>query len=284
MTPRSGNSEAGRTPGRRRVPRRALAVVLSVAAHLALIPVVLTAARQSPVPLPEFAPPPVIVELVQPPPPPPPAPSEPPPGPKADPAPPSPEAAAPEPPRPAPVRPPPRPRPARLTPPAPVEPLPAAASPPAPPAPPVFATVGEGELAGATVAGRGSGSGGGAGAGGGGGGGGGGSGGCDLVRDLQEALRADADVRTAVSQAHRATGSGRALLVWDGDWTRNPGQAGKGLAGVRQAIALEVAFAPQACRQQAMRGLVLITFSDTPGGPRIVLGRGSWRWTDLLRG
>jgi hypothetical protein len=76
--------------------------------------------------------------------------------------------------------------------------------------------------------------------------------------------------------------AGQALLVWDGDWRQNPGQAGKGLAGVRQAIALEVAFAPLACRTQPMRGLVLVTLSDGPGGARVALGTGRWRWSDLL--
>jgi hypothetical protein len=100
-----------------------------------------------------------------------------------------------------------------------------------------------------------------------------------MVRRLQEALRADPEVRAAVGAAHRAVGPGRAVLVWDGDWIQTPGQAGKGLAGVRQAIALEVAFAPEACRRQPMRGLVLITFA---GGPRVAFGRGNWRWSEML--
>ena len=83
-----------------------------------------------------------------------------------------------------------------------------------------------------------------------------------------------------MAEAHGAAGR-RALLVWDGDWVQTPGQAGKGLAGVRQAIALEVAFAPEACRRQPMRGLVLISFA---GGPRVVFGTASWRWSQLLGG
>ncbi|HYC73936.1 MAG TPA: hypothetical protein VEC04_03755, partial [Brevundimonas sp.] len=163
-----------------------------------------------------------------------------------------------------------------------VEPLAAAVAAPAP----VFATVSDAQLAGAARAGSGSGQGAGQGAGQGSGPGSGsgarGEGsGCDMIGRLQEALRADAEVRAAVAEAHRAEGRGRALLVWDGDWIQTPGQAGKGLAGVRQAIALEVAFAPEACRRQPMRGLVLITFA---GGQRVVFGRGSWRWSEMLGG
>jgi len=280
-------SETGRRgQDRRRTGRRAGATVAAVLAHLALLPV-LFAARGDPGALPMAVEPPVLlVELVPPPPPPPPpvppvAPKDPPPGPKAQAAPPS------GPPRPGPaVRPatppPPRLRPARPTPRR--APVPLAVAPRTPPEIPM-PTIGDAQLAGATRVGAGLGGGGGAGGGGGGGGGGGAGtgGGCDMVRELQNALREDAEVREAITRADRAAGQGRALLVWDGDWRQTPGQSGKGLAGVRQAIALEVAFAPQACRREAMRGMVLITMSDAPGAARLALGTGSWRWSDLLQ-
>ncbi|HYC98838.1 MAG TPA: hypothetical protein VEB62_12875, partial [Brevundimonas sp.] len=183
---------------------------------------------------------------------------------------------------PAPPRPAPRAARVVATPPPEVEPLPAAVAAPVP----VFATLSDAQLAGAMTAGSGSGQGPGSGQGTGQGSGGGpgpdGAGaGCDMIGRLQDALRADPEVRAAVAEAYRAGGQGRALLVWDGDWIQTPGQAGKGLAGVRQAIALEVAFAPEACRRQPMRGLVLISFA---GGPRVVFGTGRWRWSELLGG
>lgn len=144
---------------------------------------------------------------------------------------------------------------------------------PGPPEPDVV--LGEAALAGATTAGFGSGSGGD-------GAGGGGGGSCDMVRRLQDALRKDPEVRTAVSSAHRPLGGGKAILIWDGEWMRSPGQEGKGLAGVRQAIAMEVAFAPDACKARPMRGLVVISFADSPGAPKLALGGGDWRWTELL--
>lgn len=161
-------------------------------------------------------------------------------------------------------------RPPALPPPPTVAPLPAT---PAPPAPVVLATLSDAELAGARTAGAGGGGGAGAGTGGG--------QDCDMVRRLQDALGRDPEVRAAVAGA-RATSAtaGRALLVWDGDWVQSPGQAGKGLAGVRQAIVMEVAFAPAACRAEPMRGLVVLTL-DAPAG-RLALGAGRWRWSDLL--
>lgn len=263
-----------------------LAGAISLTAHLAVLLPVLFAQRGVPPVWVTPAPPPsVMVTLIRPPPPPPR--SEPASGPAADPQPPAgpkaptpaapPAKAGPRPPAPAS-----RPSRAPVPPPPDVETITARA--PASPAP--MATLSDAQLAGATVAGPGGGVGGRGGGGGTGGAGGfgAGDGGCDMVRWLQDALRDDPEVRAAVTRAQGEVGPGRALLVWNGEWIRNPGEAGEGLAGVRQAIAMEVAFAPQACRAQPMRGLVLIRFSDAAGGPRLVLGKGAWRWGDMLRG
>lgn len=170
-----------------------------------------------------------------------------------------------------------------------VEPLPASPAPPGPPLP----LLGAAQLAGAMTAGPGSGGGDGDGPGGGGSGAGAGSGSgngagasggrCDMVRRVQDRLRRTPSVRTAVSEAGRAmNASGRAILVWDGDWLQSQGQSGKGLAGVRQAIALEVAFSPPECKTQAMHGLAVLSIEDGPGSARLALGKSSWRWSDLL--
>jgi len=138
-----------------------------------------------------------------------------------------------------------------------------------------MAELGDSQLAGAITAGSASG--------GGGDGSGSGGPGCDMVRRLQNALRRDPDIQAAITQAHRLAGAaGRAIMVWNGDWIRSPNQDGKGLAGVRQAIALEVAFAPKACRAQPIHGLVLISLNDAPGSVGLALGAGDWRWSDLL--
>ncbi|WP_238537091.1 hypothetical protein [Caulobacter sp. AP07] len=204
---------------------------------------------------------PIVVALVAPPPPPPP-----PPPPKV----PTPKAQAPAAAPPAPAESPPRSRlkPVRRPPPPDVEPLPASEIPtPAP----VFG-LGEAELAGARTAGSGAG----------GGGAGGEGGGCNMVRLIQDGLRKNPRIQSAIARAHPdAVAAGKAIMVWDGDWMRNSGEEGKGLAGIRQAIAMEVAFAPEPCRADPVHGLVLISLNDGPRSVRLALGTGRWRWSDL---
>ena len=107
--------------------------------------------------------------------------------------------------------------------------------------------------------------------------GGGGSGGCDTARMVQQALRADALVRTAVADARR---QGKAIMMWNGDWVRSGAQEGKGLSAVRQAIMWKVAFSPESCRNETMHGTVVLSLAD--GGTRFAIGADSWRWSDLL--
>lgn len=266
--------------------RRTLGIILSLGAHLALVPLVFLATGHPP----DFSPQaeeiaPLIITL------------EPPPLPRvADPAP-EPDKAAsggspppsPAPPAPAPVATPdPKPRP---TPPPAVHTRAARPAPPdvptivANPGPPAitFVGVGDRDLAGAAVAGSGHGTGAGTGTGSGNGSvDGSGSGGpCDMVQRIQDALRDDARIRQTAAAAQGTLGANQALLMWNGDWLLSPGQEGKGLAGVRQAIAVEIAFSPPACRHQAMRGYAVISLGDAPGSPRIALGAAHWRWSDL---
>jgi hypothetical protein len=109
------------------------------------------------------------------------------------------------------------------------------------------------------------------------GGGGGGGGGCEMARLVQQALRRDPMVHSAVARADRA---GKAVLLWNGDWVQSGAEDGKGLSVVREAILWEVGFAPAACRNTPMHGLVVLSLAD--GGTRFAIGSGSWRWSDLL--
>ncbi len=151
--------------------------------------------------------------------------------------------------------------------------------PAAQPSGPAAISLGAGDLIGAAVAGSGRGAGSGTGSGSGSGSGSGGD--CDMIARLQRALRDDPEVRDGLVRARRDLPPGRTPLLWNGAWLRTPGEAGEGLAGVRQAIAVEVAFAPPACRSQPMRGLVLLTLADGPAAPSVALGTGAWRWSDL---
>jgi hypothetical protein len=134
------------------------------------------------------------------------------------------------------------------------------------PAPDTFSDVlNESDLAGAASAGEE------------GAGGGGGGGSCDMARAVQQALRRDPLVRTAVEDANRR---GKAIMLWNGDWVRSGVQDGKGLSAVREAVMWEVAFAPESCRNRQVHGLVLLSLAD--GATRFAIGSGDWRWSDLL--
>jgi hypothetical protein len=100
---------------------------------------------------------------------------------------------------------------------------------------------------------------------------------CDMARRLQNALRKDPLV-----QAEVAGSSGKAIMVWNGDWVRSNGEDGKGLAAVREAILWEVGFAPAACRAQSVHGLVLLSLGPSSGSVRLAVGQDEWRWSDLL--
>ena len=243
------------------------------------------ALARPPEPTPE--PRPILVALIPPPPPRPQPPPEPEPagapeGPAENDT--SPPAAA-TPPAPAPKLAPPAPPPRQARPaprPPEIPPLPV---PPAPKAP-TYALLTAAETAGAATVGQGPGGGssgtGSSGAGTGDGTGGGGAS-CSMIARLQTALRKDPRLRATVAEASAVAGArGRALHLWDGDWVQTPGQAGKGLAGVRQAIAVEVAFAPEACRRDPVQGLVVLSLADGPTAPRLALGEANWRWSDLL--
>lgn len=262
---------ADRRGARARRRRRLLAAPISIAAHLGIA---LAIYQARPEPMRIYEEQPIALSLVEPrllvPPPPPPPLHEPDPAPEvSDPAPPSPPSADAPSPTPSPDKPRPL-RKARLAKAAPSDVVPLFAGKAQTDAVGVALTsepgngLSDGQIAGARTAGS-----------------GGAGGGCDMVELLEKALRRDPEVQAAIAREH-AVLSGKAINIWAGDWIRGSGQEGKGLAGVRQAIIMEVGFAPAACRNETVQGRVLISLADRPGAPRIVLGSGAWRWSQLL--
>ena len=96
-------------------------------------------------------------------------------------------------------------------------------------------------------------------------------------------LRKSPTVQAVVAKAHGSEWSqGKPIWVWNGDWIQTPGEAGNGLAVLREAMAWEIGFAPQACRAEPERGMVVISLNDAPGSPRLAVGGGGhWRWSEL---
>ena len=97
-----------------------------------------------------------------------------------------------------------------------------------------------------------------------------------MAQRLQDVLRRDPLAQAAVARL-----DGKAVMIWNGDWVWLPGEDGKGLAAVRQALMWEIAFAPSSCRNETMHGLVVISPRGA-GSARLAMGLGEWRWSDLL--
>jgi hypothetical protein len=116
-----------------------------------------------------------------------------------------------------------------------------------------------------------------AGAGGDGAGGGGPGGGCNRASRIQAALRRDPLVQASIASL-----PGKAIRIWNGDWIWLPGEDGKGLTAVRQAMMWEIAFAPEPCRKALMHGWVLFSPAGGHGSARLAVGGPNWRWSDLL--
>jgi hypothetical protein len=98
-----------------------------------------------------------------------------------------------------------------------------------------------------------------------------------MARRVQEALRRDPLVQAAIAPL-----GGKALMIWNGDWVWLPGEDGRGLTAVRQAMMWEIAFSPSECRGQTMHGLVVLSPNETAGSTRLAVGGSVWRWSDLL--
>lgn len=106
---------------------------------------------------------------------------------------------------------------------------------------------------------------------------------CDMLARLAEAIRNAPQVQAAVAELSRnADAVGRALVIWDGAWITTAGQDGEGLAGVRQAVSVTVAFAPAECKAEPVRGFVVVDLAEGADAPRVALGKPHWRWNDLL--
>ena len=98
-----------------------------------------------------------------------------------------------------------------------------------------------------------------------------------MAARLQAVLRRDRLVHAAV-----AGYTGKAIMVWDGEWVWMRGDIGRGLTAVRQAMAFEIAFAPAECRATQVHGMVVFSLNEAQGPVRIAVGSGDWRWSDLL--
>lgn len=105
---------------------------------------------------------------------------------------------------------------------------------------------------------------------------------CQLAEWLQQALQQDTGVQLALEKIPRPARSvSNALMLWDGHWVEAP-DAARGTSLIRGALQSGIQSAPEICRDELMRGPVLITLVDETGSTLLAVGSGEWRWADLL--
>lgn len=106
---------------------------------------------------------------------------------------------------------------------------------------------------------------------------------CQLTQWIQGALQQDAAVRAALSAIPREARSlANAIMLWDGRWVESRGVSALQATPIREAIIVGVLTAPAACRDEAMRGPLLIAVPDRFGTTLLAVGSGVWKWSDLL--
>lgn len=106
---------------------------------------------------------------------------------------------------------------------------------------------------------------------------------CQLTQWIQDALRQDDSVREALSAIPREARSlANAIMLWDGRWVETATMSAGQVLPIRDAIILGVRTAPAACRDEEMRGPLLIAVPDRFGTTLLAVGSGAWRWSDLL--
>ncbi|WP_309643920.1 hypothetical protein [Phenylobacterium sp.] len=106
---------------------------------------------------------------------------------------------------------------------------------------------------------------------------------CQLTQWIQGALREDATVRAALSAIPREARSlANAIMLWDGRWVESASMSARQSAPIREAIILGVRTAPAACRDETLRGPLLIAVPDRFGTTLLAVGSGVWKWSDLL--
>ena len=106
---------------------------------------------------------------------------------------------------------------------------------------------------------------------------------CQMTQQVEAHLQVDPTVDPALQAIPRQARSvANAIMLWDGAWIV-PGSQRETTArtALRTAILAAVAEAPEDCRTQTVLGPRLIAVPGVTGSTLLVLGSGTWRWTDL---
>lgn len=106
---------------------------------------------------------------------------------------------------------------------------------------------------------------------------------CQLTQWIQAELSADPTVAGALASIPRAARSvANAIMLWDGAWIETRAVSPSQIEPIRHAVILGVRNAPPACLDEEMRGPLLMSVNDRHGATLLAVGSGVWKWSDLL--
>jgi hypothetical protein len=109
---------------------------------------------------------------------------------------------------------------------------------------------------------------------------------CDVSGTLARAFGENEFIKGELARIGPESRSiSNAIMFWNAAWVELPGDAPKdAVEMLRRAIVEGVRAAPPECLAQELAGPRFIIVGDTSRATMLVLGSGTWRWEQLLKG
>lgn len=108
-------------------------------------------------------------------------------------------------------------------------------------------------------------------------------GGCALAHDSGQAIAQDPLAMAELDSLPAGMrSSADAVMLWNGQWLNDAAMSAAGGA-LRRAVEKAVLAAPLDCRDAEVNGPQFVQVAEASRTVMIVIGSGSWRWSDLLK-
>jgi len=110
------------------------------------------------------------------------------------------------------------------------------------------------------------------------------AGSCAVSDAVLAALQTEASRRALQRIPRPRRSAANALMLWDGGWIRTGALADASVARpIRSAIVEAVRTAGRSCADAPVTGPVLLIVPEEAGAVVLVVGSGTWRWSDIAK-